>query len=278
MIPFTKMHGIGNDFVVADAERCGPESGWPDLARAICDRRFGVGSDGLLLVSRATSADFQMRMLNPDGTESEMCGNGVRCVLRWLHREGWTQEPVVSLATGAGMLQLELTANGWVRVDMGPARLSRGEIGMSGDPQARFIEEPLGHSSGLTGAAVSMGNPHLVVFVEDALAVPLETWGPELETHVLFPSRVNVHFVQVVSPETLLQRTWERGAGATLACGTGACAATVAAHLTGRSGSAVTVQLPGGNLKIEYEQSGHVFMSGPAEFVFVGEWLGLKER
>lgn len=278
MIRFTKMHGIGNDFVVVDAERCGSESGWPDLARAMCHRRFGVGSDGLLLISRATNADFQMRMLNPDGSESEMCGNGVRCVLRWLHREGWTQEPVVSLETGAGVLQLELTSNGWVRVDMGLARLLRGEIGMSGDPQAKFADEPLAHSSGLNGTAVSMGNPHLVVIVDDVKAVPLEVWGPELEAHSLFPNRVNVHFVQVLTPTSLRQRTWERGAGATLACGTGACAATVAAHVTGRSDSAVNVELPGGNLKIEYAPSGHVFMAGPAEFVFEGGWLEPDER
>lgn len=275
MIPFTKMHGIGNDFVLLDGLRHPVEErALPDLARRMCDRRFGIGGDGLILLVAGSSRRFRMRMFNPDGTESEMCGNGIRCFVRFLRQKGHTDEPVVSVETGAGVLTLEETPDGLVRVDMGPARLGRGEIPVLGDPEDRFVEQPV-EACGRTfaGTAVSMGNPHLVVFVEDVQAVPLEEWGPALETHGLFPRKTNVHFVQVAARDRLIQRTWERGAGATLACGTGACACTVAAALTGRADRSATVRLPGGELRIEWLEDGRVLMTGPAETVFEGNWL-----
>ena len=276
MIPFTKMHGIGNDFVMVDAVSSALEgTDLAQLARAVNDRRFGVGGDGLILVERGEAAPFRMRMFNPDGSESEMCGNGVRCVARFLHDRGHTKEPVVSLETGAGVLRLELQADDRVRVDMGRARLTRGEIGMTGHSDRSFREQPISVGDRiLPGTGVGMGNPHLVLFVEDASLVPLGTWGPELERHPEFPNRVNVHFVQVSDRKRVAQRTWERGAGATLACGTGACACAVASFLTGRTERRVTVTLPGGDLEIEYAESGTVFMTGPAEIAFEGLWPG----
>jgi diaminopimelate epimerase len=210
-----------------------------------------------------------MRMLNPDGSESEMCGNGVRCFARLLHDHGHVTEPVVPVETGAGVLQLEMLPDRRVRVDMGPARLRRGEIGMIGAETQGFVEQEVGE--GYHGTAVSMGNPHLVVFVDDVAAVELDRVGPILERHPLFPARTNVHFVQVVDRTHLIQRTWERGAGITLACGTGACACAVAAVVTDRADRKVDIRLPGGNLEIELGPDGHVFMTGPAETVYEGE-------
>ncbi|MFQ3587842.1 MAG: diaminopimelate epimerase [Fimbriimonadaceae bacterium] len=275
MIAFTKMHGIGNDFVVVDAIRTGrlPDR-LPELARRMCDRRFGVGADGLIFALPGRSAPFAMRMLNPDGSESEMCGNGIRCLARFLADHGHAKPGPIPVETGAGTLVLELLPDGRVRVDMGPARLTRGEIGMEGPPEETFVEQPVpGFEPAIAGTAVSMGNPHLVVFVPDAGAVPLEVWGPELERHPLFPNRVNVHFVEVLGRGRLRQRTWERGAGATLACGTGACAAAVAAFRTERGPRQATVSLPGGDLEIEYLESGNVRMTGPAESVYTGFWF-----
>lgn len=274
MIAFTKMHGIGNDFIVVDGVgQDAPSVDLPKLSVAVNDRKFGVGGDGLILVERGESAPFRMRMFNPDGSESEMCGNGIRCVANLLSDRGYLDSKSVEIETGAGVLAIELGAEGWVTVDMGPARLERSQIPVAGDPESTFIDQPV-HSSagGLNGTAVSMGNPHLVVFVDDVQAVNLEVLGQELETNKLFPNRINVHFVQAVSSEELVQRTWERGAGPTLACGTGACAAVVAGFQTRRTDRKATVHLPGGDLRIEYRENGHVLMSGPAETVFTGSW------
>ncbi len=273
MIPFVKMHGIGNDFVMLDTLRDGaPQGDLAELSRRMNDRRFGIGGDGLILVERGDSAPFRMRMLNPDGSESEMCGNGVRCFMKLLHEREHTTAPSVPVETGAGVLQLEMLADGQIRVDMGPARLTRGEIGMAGPADERFLEAEI-PGFDLPGTAVSMGNPHLVLFVPDVQAVDLETLGPQLERHPLFPARVNVHFVQVVDRGHLIQRTWERGAGITLACGTGACACGVAAFLSGRADRGVQIDLPGGRLTIETLENGNVMMTGPAETVYEGEYL-----
>lgn len=275
MIPFTKMHGIGNDFVMLDGLRHPvDEERLADLARRMCDRRFGIGADGLILLVAGQKERFRMRMFNPDGSESEMCGNGIRCFVRFLRQKGHTVETSVRVETGAGVLALEETEEGLVKVDMGPARLTRAEIPMLGEPGEPFVDGPLDACGRkFEGTAVSMGNPHLVVFVDSVSEVPLEQWGPALENHPLFPRRTNVHFVQVESPTRLIQRTWERGAGATLACGTGACACTVAAALTGRAQRSVTVRLPGGELRTEWLDDGRVLMTGPAETVFEGCWL-----
>ncbi|HVL39714.1 MAG TPA: diaminopimelate epimerase [Fimbriimonadaceae bacterium] len=274
MIPFTKMHGIGNDFVIIDGIRQDLSGlDLSQLSKKVNDRRAGIGGDGLIVAEVGTQAPFRMRMFNPDGSESEMCGNGVRCLALYLRDEGHSTSDAVPLETGAGVLSLEIHDQDRVKVDMGPARLLRGEVGMTGVSDETFIDQPIElEGQRLVGTAVSMGNPHLVLFVEDAASVPLERWGPELEVHPLFPRRTNVHFVQVLSRSHLMQRTWERGAGATLACGTGACACGVAAQVTGRADRQVQIDLPGGTLAIEYREDGRVFMTGPAATVFKGEW------
>ena len=243
------------------------------MAIVTCDRRFGIGGDGLILLLEGTSTPFRMRMFNPDGSESEMCGNGIRCFAKFLADSGISTGPTIPVETGAGLLRLELVPDGQVRVDMGRARLTRGDIAMNGPADEAFVDEPISAAGQtLRGTAVSMGNPHLVFFVDDVDAVPLETWGPAFKNHTDFPNRVNVHFVQVVDRTHLRQRTWERGAGVTLACGTGACACAVAAATTGRADRDVTMSLPGGNLRIQYADDGTVFMTGPAETVFSGDW------
>jgi diaminopimelate epimerase len=275
VIPFTKMHGIGNDFVLVDCLTF--DLGGRDLAelaRRMCHRRFGAGADGLILAERGQAASFRMRMFNPDGSESEMCGNGIRCLAKLLRAHGHSSDACMDIETGAGVLMVEVLRDGRVRVDMGRARLLRGEVGVAGDAASTFIEEPveaLGKT--FTGTAVSMGNPHLVVFVENVGSVPLESWGPALESHVLFPQRINVHFVEAKSRARLVPRPWERGAGATLACGTGACAAAVAGIETGRCDSPVRVALPGGELEIDVAPDRRTHMTGPAETVYSGEWL-----
>jgi diaminopimelate epimerase len=268
------MHGIGNDFVMIDGVEL--FLGGLDLAalsRSMCDRRFGVGADGIIIAERSEAAPYRMRMLNPDGSESEMCGNGVRCFAKFLRDKGYNSEPEVAVETGAGVLQLHIEEDGQVRVDMGLARLTRGEIGMERPATETFIDQPIEFlDQERRGTAVSMGNPHIVLFVEDVAAIALAEWGRALEHHPLFPARVNAHFVQRVDESHLIQRTWERGAGATLACGTGACACAVAAALTGRAGRDVEIELPGGKLRIEYLQDGRVMMTGPAETSFEGVW------
>lgn len=278
-ISFTKMHGIGNDFVIIDAiSNPVPEGDLKVLSKKINDRTYGIGGDGLILIHKGSTAPFRMQMLNPDGSESEMCGNGIRCVAKYLRDKSLTELDLIPIETGAGLLQLGIQeSNGHVnqiRVDMGIAKLHRGEIPMTGSPNETAIEFEIniGLPVPLIGTAVSMGNPHCVIFVEDVSSVPLETWGPKIENHSMFPNRINVHFVQVVSQTELIQRTWERGAGATLACGTGACAVGVASFLTKRAERKVLIHLPGGDLKIEYAETGNLFMTGPAETVFEGVW------
>ncbi len=251
------MQGIGNDFVMVDAIRDGfPAQAVATLARAVTDRRTGIGADGLILLERGQDAPFQMRMLNPDGSESEMCGNGIRCLARLLRDHGHSSEPQVAVDTGAGRLIVEIQEDGRVRVDMGVAT----EV---------FIDQPV---ATYRGTAVSMGNPHLVVFVDDVAVVNLEVEGPKLENDEAFPDRTNVHFAQVLASDRIRQRTWERGAGITLACGTGACAAAVAGFLNGKTVRKVTIELPGGDLDIEYAENGRVLMTGSAETVFEGDW------
>ena len=215
MIEFTKMHGIGNDFIVVDAL----SESWsqPRASAAsieLNDRRLGVGGDGLILVERGEQAPFRMRMFNPDGSESEMCGNGVRCVAKFVRDRGHTQEASMPIETGAGVLELQVLQDSRVRVNMGIARLDRSEIPVAAEGEGPFVEQPLAlRKVTLCATCVSLGNPHAVVFVPDAASVPIGEWGPEIETHPLFPARINAHFVQVLSRSELVQRTWERGAG-----------------------------------------------------------------
>lgn len=258
---FVKMHGIGNDFVLIDHVPIGDVSAF---SRAVCHRKFGVGADGLLCVTE----DHGMRMFNPDGSESEMCGNGLRAFAKYLTHLGITSETIFDIQTGAGKLSVSILEDGQVTVNMGLAKLKPSEIGMKVDSE-NFINQPIG--AGFRGTAVSMGNPHLVIFVDKVDKVALEKLGPLYENYQLFPNRTNVHFVEVVAEDHLMMRTWERGAGATLACGTGACSVAVAGYLNGFSEREVKIDLPGGRLHLEYKESGHVFMTGPAEIVYEGQ-------
>lgn len=271
MIPFVKMQGIGNDFVMLDLLDGDVPSDLPDLARSMNDRRKGVGGDGLILVERGAEAPFRMRMFNPDGSESEMCGNGIRCFAKLLKDRGRLPEGKADVETGAGRLAVEVMPDGQFRVSMGEAKLSRSEIPLDPGGVEHFVDQPIGFR-GFVGTAVSMGNPHMVIFVDDVESVALDEVGPQIERLPLFPNRINVHFVQVVSPDHLIQRTWERGAGVTLACGTGASACCVAGFLTGRSQRECTVDLPGGRLHLQYAHDGTILMTGPAETVFEGRW------
>ncbi|MDH7569104.1 MAG: diaminopimelate epimerase [Armatimonadota bacterium] len=277
---FRKYHGIGNDFVLIDGfKESIPEEHLPEAARRLCDRHFGVGGDGLILVLPSRSAHFRMRMFNPDGSESEMCGNGIRCFAKYVFDYGLTYEHQIDVETLAGIISPKMTVKEkkvqLVRVDMGEPRLARNEIPMKGgDGQSQVVaEEILMEGEKFEVTCVSMGNPHCVIFVDQVEHFPVSKVGPRIENHHLFPRRTNVEFVQVLRKDELQMRVWERGAGETLACGTGACAAAVAGALNGRSGRKVTVHLPGGDLEIEWADDNHVYMTGPATEVFSGETL-----
>jgi len=287
---FRKMHGIGNDFVVVDATG---EDGFAlaeegkRRAAEICDRRFGIGGDGLILILPAddglsdnSALRFRMRMYNPDGSEAEMCGNGIRCFAKYLHDNGLTDgELELPIQTGAGTLtvQMALAEDGTVdtvRVDMGEPVLVPSRIPTTlgtGDGPLVSVGLPLSVRD-VKVTTVSMGNPHAVVFVDDVAVYPVAEVGRLVENHPAFPRRTNTEFIAVRSDREIDFRVWERGAGETLACGTGACAAVVACVLNGRTGSEVTVHLPGGDLLIEWSASdNHVYMTGPAADVFEGE-------
>ncbi len=274
MIPFVKMHGIGNDFVMLDNfSGVYSDVDFKALAQAVCERRFGVGADGLIVSEHSTNADFRMRMWNPDGSESEMCGNGIRCFGLLLHEAGLFDKSSVTVETGAGILTLASDKPGMYTVAMGKPHWTREEIGMAGNPEETFIDQPLYRTEGpMHGTAVSTGNPHLVIKVDDAGSIALETIGAMLENDPLFTNRTNVHFVQVVDRGHIIQRTWERGAGATLACGTGACASIAAMNKLGYVDERCQVKLPGGELTIELKD-GVLWMTGPATKVFTGNWV-----
>lgn len=271
------MQGIGNDFVMIDLISSPIQCHWSDLAREMCDRKFGVGSDGLILLEKGSGDHFKMVMFNPDGSESEMCGNGIRCFARLAQDQGYLSGDNLSVETGAGLLHLHIHGDNQVRVDMGVARLGPSEIGMSSAGNEPYINQSV-NFEGLHGTAVSMGNPHLVIFVENVAAIDLPKWGPALEHSSLFLNRTNVHFVQVLSPNECIQRTWERGAGITLACGTGACSVAVAGKLNGLLGNSCLIHLPGGDLSLEVQEDLRVFMTGPAETVFEGKWESKSEK
>ena len=273
---FTKMQGIGNDFVlvncfeedIADPSR---------LAIQMCRAHFGVGADGLVLLEPADGADAGMRIFNSDGSESEMCGNVARCIGRYMFERGLTDKKELSLLTKGGIRQMWLTTDEDtvvnVRVDMGSPELSPRliPVDLPGEMVLRHRLQMMGQTLFLT--CVNMGNPHAVIFVRDPEVIDLPVLGPMIEHHPLFPRRVNVEFVRAINREVLQMRVWERGAGETLACGTGACAALVAGVLTGMCDRSVQMKLPGGNLQLQWNASdNHVYMSGPAEFVFDGEW------
>lgn len=275
---FTKMHGIGNDYVYVDCVRQKPPADPAALARAVSDRHFGIGSDGLILICPSETADARMRMFNADGSESEMCGNGVRCVAKFVHDHGIATKPRLAIETGRGVLTLDLEVKGGkaerVRVNMGAPILESAKIPttLAGDPPvnaALVLDDPWPWEV----TCVSMGNPHAVIYSPDVSKVALESVGPVLEHAPVFPRRINVHFVTVHSPNEVTMRTWERGSGITLACGTGACAVCVAGVLTGRTARKLLAHLPGGDLELEWSEADNcVYMTGPATEVFTGEW------
>lgn len=276
---FTKMHGLGNDYIYVslfDQTVNSPA----ELAHRMSDRHRGIGADGLILVAPSDTADAHVRMImyNPDGSRAEMCGNGIRCLAKLAYERGLARANPLRVQTDRGVLSLELTLDhaghvAAVRVDMGPPVLDPRRIPVKVDG-GRVIAWPLklaGQTLPMT--CVSMGNPHAVFFVPDVAAVPLAAWGPQVERHPLFPERINTHFAQVLARDRVRMVTWERGAGATLACGTGASAVCVAARLNRLTGPTITAELPGGELQLEWDgATDHVFMTGPAEEVFTGEW------
>ena len=275
---FTKMHGAGNDYVYVDCVN-GPVPGdLPTLARRISDRHFGVGSDGLILICPSDRADFRMRMFNADGSESEMCGNGIRCVAKYVYDHGLADKDKLAIETGRGVLELDLEIEGArvrrVRVDMGTPILEAKAIPTTFEGE-RVVNQTLDvDGRELVVTCVSMGNPHAVTYVDDVAGYPVTTVGPRVEHHPAFPNRVNAHFVQILSPTEVRMRAWERGTGETLACGTGACAVCVAGVLTGRTERQLTAHLPGGTLDLDWADDNHVYLTGPAEEVFTGDWPG----
>ena len=273
---FTKMHGIGNDYVYVSLFEESVEEP-VELARAVSDRHFGIGSDGLILVGPSSVADVRMRIFNADGSEAEMCGNGIRCLAKYSYDNSLCRKDHMAVETGAGVktVQLAIDAGGVakVRVDMGAPRLKRGEIPMAGPPEERCADEPLSvGSEEIRCTCVNMGNPHCIVFVDDVERAPLAELGPKIENHAAFPQLTNVHFVQVLARDHVRMVTWERGSGVTLACGTGASAVCVAAAITGRANRQVLVHLPGGDLDLDFARDEHVYLTGPATTVFTGEW------
>ncbi|HMQ15108.1 MAG TPA: diaminopimelate epimerase [Phycisphaerae bacterium] len=276
---FTKMHGLGNDYVYVslfDQSLAEPAA----LAPLISDRHRGVGSDGLILIAPPTTPQAHVRMImyNADGSRAQMCGNGIRCVAKLAYEHNLSRANPLRVETDRGVLALELTLDAagrvsLVRVDMGPPLLAPSQIPvrLPGERVVDALVDVDGLELHMT--CVSMGNPHAVIFVDDLAAVPLRELGPKIERHVIFPERVNAHFAQVLAPDRVRMITWERGAGATQACGTGACAVCVAGVLSDRTRPRITAELPGGELLLEWDApDGHVFKTGPATEVFSGVW------
>ncbi len=272
---FTKMHGLGNDYVYVDCF-CQPKPDGSALARVVSPRRTGIGSDGVILILPSATADCRMEMYNADGSRGEMCGNGIRCVGKYVYERGLSKNNPLRVETDAGVKTLYLSVQngrvGSVTVDMGEPILDAHAIPVKVD-HSPVVRHPIAVAGEeLEFTAVSMGNPHCVLIVPDVATAPVQRVGPLLEHHPLFPSRVNVEFVEVAAPDTLRMRVWERGSGETDACGTGACAAVVASSLLGLAGRTAQVHLRGGVLQIEWrEQDNRVYMTGPAEEVFDGE-------
>ena len=276
VVEFTKYQGLGNDFIVIDNRHQSEPIVTPEQAVQMCDRHFGIGADGVIFALPGRGdTDYTMRIFNSDGSEPEMCGNGIRCLAHFIAELEGT-DPVgksYRIHTLAGAIAPRLEGEGQVSVDMGMPQLRAAEIPTTlGNPEEKVINQPLevgGKSWSVT--CVGMGNPHCITFVEDTETIPLETIGPQFEHHRVFPQRTNTEFIQVVRPDYLKMRVWERGAGETLACGTGACASVVAGVLTNRCDRLCTVELPGGCLKIHWSQADQrVYMTGPAERVFTG--------
>lgn len=288
-IEFTKYHGLGNDFILVDNRHSCEPVVTPEQAVVLCDRHFGIGADGVIFaLAGQNGTDYTMRIFNSDGSEPEMCGNGIRCLAKFiadlegsemhppqppLSKGGSESQVEYRIHTGAGVIVTELRSDGQVKVDMGVPRLLAAEIPTTlAPPDAKVIDVALEVADkSWSVTCVSMGNPHCITFVDDVSAVDLETVGPQFEHHPAFPQRTNTEFIQVIRSDYVKMRVWERGAGVTLACGTGACATVVAGVLTGKCDRTTAVELPGGVLQIEWsEVSGRIYMTGPAQRVFTG--------
>lgn len=272
---FTKMHGAGNDYIYVDCTKRMIED-INETARKVSDRHFGIGSDGLVLICGSDKADFRMDMYNSDGTQAEMCGNATRCVGKYVHDKGLTDKTEITLETLAGIKILKLNLNDkgeveTVEVNMGSPELTPKNIPINSDLE-RFIQEPVtvdGEEYLVTG--VSMGNPHAITYIDDTDSLEIEKIGPKFENHPMFPKRINTEFAQIVDRKTIKMRVWERGAGETFACGTGACATLVAAHLSDLTDNEADLLLLGGKLHIRWDkEENNIYMTGPAEFVFDG--------
>lgn len=274
---FVKMHGLGNDFVFIE-DKTGQDKDYTTLARAMCNRHTGIGADGLIVIVDSRVADVRMRIINSDGSEAEMCGNGIRCFAKYVYDSGIIEKKRFTVETPAGIMEPEITVGAdnkakLITINMGRPSFNRSEIPMEG-ADGRVLNEDLcvdGENWKIT--SLLMGVPHTVTYVDDVDTVDIEKIGPLFEKHEAFPKHTNINFAQQMDDRTVKVRTWERGAGATLACGTGSCSVAVASFLNGRTGREVDIQLPLGTLHIEYrEEDGNVYMTGPAAVSFTGTW------
>lgn len=274
---FVKMHGLGNDFVFIE-DKTGQDKDYTALARAMCNRHTGIGADGLIVIVDSRVADVRMRIINSDGSEAEMCGNGIRCFAKYVYDSGIIEKKRFTVETPAGIMEPEITVGAdnkaeLITINMGRPSFNRSEIPMEG-ADGRVLNEDLcvdGENWKIT--SLLMGVPHTVTYVDDVDTVDIEKIGPLFEKHETFPKHTNINFAQQMDDRTVKVRTWERGAGATLACGTGSCSVAVASFLNGRTGREVDIQLPLGILHIEYrEEDGNVYMTGPAAVSFTGTW------
>lgn len=276
-IRFTKMHGAGNDYIYIDATKSCPDN-LPEMARVMSDRHKGVGSDGLVAIMPSDVADFRMRMFNADGSEGEMCGNASRCIAKFVYDKGLTTKSTITLETLAGIKILQiskLNTDGTVRevtVDMGKPSFTPQDVPLS--TASEVVNMPIATSMGeMHITALSMGNPHGVVFIDSVANLAIEGIGVEIQNNPLFPAKANIEFVEVINPDELRMRVYERGSGETQACGTGACATLVAAVVNGKANRKAVIHLLGGDLSIEWAENGHVMMTGEAVTVFEGEYL-----
>ena len=274
---FVKMHGLGNDFVFIE-DKTGQDKDYTVLARAMCNRHTGIGADGLIVIVDSRVADVRMRIINSDGSEAEMCGNGIRCFAKYVYDSGIIEKKQFTVETPAGIMEPEITVGAdnkaeLITINMGRPSFNRSEIPMEGT-DGRVLNEDLGvHGENWKITSLLMGVPHTVTYVDDVDSVDIEKIGPLFEKHEAFPKHTNINFAQQMDDRTVKVRTWERGAGATLACGTGSCSVAVASFLNGRTGREVDIQLPLGTLHIEYrEEDGNVYMTGPAAVSFTGTW------
>jgi len=281
-IDFVKMHGLGNDFILIDCinKSFGDSSFLSYLAKKLCDRNFGIGADGLILILPSSKADLRMRIFNYDGSEAQMCGNGIRCFAKYAYENKLVLKNKFTVETLAGIITPELIFQDLknkkvlrIKVDMGIPKLRRREIPMIGEDTPTVVGERLKINSEQTFkiTCVSMGNPHCITFVDNVQSIPVDKIGPKIENHSLFPEKTNAEFIQVINNKELNFRVWERGVGETLACGTGACAALVASVLNKKTDREATIHLPGGDLDIRWADDKHIYMTGPAELVFKGE-------